>query len=541
MSTNIETNNATSKMPGRRPSLSQSIGQSLSVAFGRKDSYYYEVEFITETPSHHSGEKMQVLTNYATIGRGTNNVIRYKGEGIEGLVSGVHASITRNGGEWTLEHLSQTNRTVINGGQRTIRPDDPFKKYVLQDGDTIQFAKGGPVVRFVVPAENSLQSVRSKTRGTTFVRNIVSQAIAPYKKTIRTLTLSLVAVVLLWGGYAVYENLHHKAVIGELTAELESTRLENAQQVAGMQERIEEQAARIAAQERRRNEETRAPVHESGIDEMMASQGLANDVFFIVAQAVAIVDGQEVTIPNYVRNSAGQIKAIPYLWTATGFLLDDGRLVTARHCVEGWWFGNPFDTTTIAQIARLSVTRGNVELKAKINAYCSKSGRHLTFTSDDFHIDRSKDRVETIATAEDGTELKWRFVFPVVDGWDETMFATDWAWAQTRESGHLAMDGALSNSLPGERQLLVMGFPVGLGAEDANNIEPISYQMHVSRPGLAPNGCIMHSRGTDYGNSGGPIFAVKDGKLVVIGIVSRGDSRSEQYNWAVPISRIGNR
>ena len=137
MSTNIETNNATSKMPGRRPSLSQSIGQSLSVAFGRKDSYYYEVEFITETPSHHSGEKMQVLTNYATIGRGTNNVIRYKGEGIEGLVSGVHASITRNGGEWTLEHLSQTNRTVINGGQRTIRPDDPFKKYVLQDGDTI--------------------------------------------------------------------------------------------------------------------------------------------------------------------------------------------------------------------------------------------------------------------------------------------------------------------------------------------------------------------------------------------------------------------
>ncbi len=542
MATNIESRNDTSNMPGRRPSFSRSIGQSLSAAFGKKDGYYFEIEFLTDTASYHIGEKKQILVGYAEIGRSSNSTIRYKGEGIEKMVSGTHISITRADGKWTLEHLSKTNRTIINGGERTIRPEDSFKKYVLQDGDTVQLAKGGPVFRFTVPTENSLQSIRSKSRGTTFVRNIVSQALAPYKTKIRILIGVIVALVALWGAYVIWDYYRDEKIKKQYYEELDKLRIENAEEVAGLNQRIEEQSVRIANRERRRIDTIQVPVPQPGIDEMMRQQNIANDVFFISAQVVAIVDGNEIPIQRYLDDGNGHKRAVPYGWSATGFLLNDGRFVTARHCVEGWWYNEPYnDTTQMAQIARASVSGSNIKLKTYINAYSSKSNRHLTFTSDQFHIDRSKDRVETIATTENGSAVKWRFTFPAIEDWDQTMFATDWAYVQTQYTGTLQADATLSNNLNSQQQLLVMGFPVGLGVESATRIEPISYQMQVTQPGIAGNGCIMHSRGTDHGNSGGPIFAVKDNKLVVIGIVSRGDHRSSMYNWAVPISRIGNR
>ena len=529
MATNIETQNQASNMPGRRPSFSKNIGQSLSAAFGKKDSYYFEIEFLSNTKSHSIGDKEKILVEYSIFGRNVNSTVRFKGgDGIEDLVSGTHISITRNGGEWMLEHLSKTNRTIINGGERVIRPEDSFKKYILQDSDTIQLAKGGPIFRFVIPRDNSIQSLKKSSRGTTFIKNLISQSIAPYKKTVRTLIGVIIALVIFGVGYAIYEHKTHQEALRMLNKELALVREGNEEQVANLNRKIEEQRQRLAEQERRRIDTVPVPVVVPGIDEMMRNQNLAADVYFIVGQAVAVIDGAEVEIPNAV-------------WTATGFLLNDGRFVTARHCVEAWWYTSFDDTTSMVQCAKLSLIKDNVKIKSKITALSSISGRRFSFSSDQFKIDRSKDRIETITTTEDGTSIKWRFVFPALNGWDPTMFATDWACVQTQQSGSMVADAALSNGLSGQQQLLVMGFPAGLGVESAEHIEPISYQMHVSQPGIASNGCIMHSRGTDHGNSGGPIFAVKDGKLVVIGIVSRGDERSELYNWAVPISRIGNR
>lgn len=542
MATNNESRNETSEMPGRRPSFSRSIGQSLSAAFGKKDGYYFEIEFLSDTPTYHIGEKKQILVGYAEIGRSSNSTVRYKGEGIEKLVSGTHVSITRAGGQWTLEHLSKTNRTIINGGERTIRPEDSFKKYVLQDGDTVQLAKGGPVFRFTVPKENSIQSIRSKSRGTTFIRNLVSQALAPYKTKIRVLVGIIIAMGALFGAYAVWNYHHNEKVKKEYEEQLKRLRIENADEVAGLNQRIEEQAARIANQERRRVDTVRVPVRQPGLDEMLRQQNIAADVFFITAKVVAIVNGNEIPVPYYYDDGSGRKQRGQYGWTATGFLLNDGTFVTARHCIEGWWYSIPYnDTTQIAQSARASVSGANIKLKTYIDAYSSKSNRHLSFTSDQFHMDRSKDRVATVATTEDGSEIKWRFVFPALEGWDQSMFATDWAYVRTQYTGTLQADASLSNNLSSQQQLLVMGFPAGLGVESATRIEPISYQMQVTQSGIAGNGCIMHSRGTDHGNSGGPIFAVKDNKLVVVGIVSRGDHRSSMYNWAIPISRIGNR
>lgn len=525
MATNKDSNNETNNMPGRKPSFVQSISQSFKAAFGKKDGYYFEIEFLTDTPSYHIGEKKQILVSYAEIGRSSNSTVRYKGDGIESLVSGTHVSITRNGGEWTLEHLSKTNRTIINSGERVIRPEDSFKKYVLQDGDTIQLAKGGPVFRFTVPAENSIQNIRQKSRGTTFIRNIVNQALAPYKKTIRTLSCALASLIVLFVGYVVFDHIKDEKNKEEYQAKIDQFKQEYALGIDSLTHIIEEQNQHIS--EQHHVDTIIIPVANPSIEEMMRNQNLAADIFFIVGKAYVEMNGSEIEIPD-----AG--------WTATGFLLNDGRFVTARHCVEEWWYSfNPESEMT--RSALLSLNGGNIKIKSKIAAFSSKSGRRMSFTSDDFTIDRSKDRIETIDVDENGAAIRWNFVFPIDDTWDQTMFSTDFAWVQTRKTGTLVADIPLSTHLQSQQQLLVMGFPQQHGVESADNIEPISYQMQVTQPGIANNGCIMHSSGTDNGNSGGPIFAVKDGKLVVVGIVSRKDSRSDYYNWAVPISKIGNR
>lgn len=541
MATIGESRNQESSMPGRRPSFSKSFGQSVRAALGKKEGFYYELEFLTDTSTHRIGEKKQILVDYIEIGRSSRCMVRYKGEGSEDKVSGTHVSITRNGGEWTLEHLSKTNSTVINGGDRIIRPDDSFKKYVLQNGDTIQFAKGGPVVRFIIPKENSLQNLRSNSRGTTFFNNIVGQALAPHLRTIKILIGIIITMAILWAAYAVWEHYRHEKKVAMLIETIENNKLEGIMVSDSLRAGIEAQRQKM--DEMRHQISNVENVNVPEIDELIQRQGVAKDVFFIVGKAVCIMDGEEKEIPDYTYEN-GQLNISPYCWTGTGFLIDDGRFVTARHVIEPWWYTSCLDTTTISRIARKTLTNDEIKIKSYIIATSVVSQRQMTFTSDQFKIDRSLDQIGTIGTYEDGSDIVWRFVVPEIDGMDETMYAKDWAWAESEERGSLKADPQLSVSLRNQQPLLVMGFPHGLGSQSENG--PISYQLTAIQNGLADNGCIFHSIGTDHGNSGGPIFAVKNGKLVVVGIVSCGEPKDPTklaflYNYAVPIKQIGSR
>ena len=55
-----------------------------------------------------------------------------------------------------------------------------------------------------------------------------------------------------------------------------------------------------------------------------------DDIFHMSAAICAVYNGQ--TIP--LETTGGGILG----WTGTGYLLSDGRFVTAKHCVEGWKF-----------------------------------------------------------------------------------------------------------------------------------------------------------------------------------------------------------
>jgi S1-C subfamily serine protease len=120
------------------------------------------------------------------------------------------------------------------------------------------------------------------------------------------------------------------------------------------------------------------------------------------------------------------------------------------------------------------------------------------------------------------------------------MLADDWAYVKIpHSSSSLVADYKASVSLHAGEEIHVLGFPVGLGVADGSSfIEPIYNKMSVSRDNLNSAGCIMISQGADHGNSGGPVFAIRNNHLVVVGIMSRGDPNSYQYNHIVPIQQI---
>lgn len=519
MATNIESKNGTSQMPGRKPSFSQSIGQSLRVALGQKESYYFEVEFLSDTKTYSVGEKKQILVDYALFGRNVNNTVRFRGgDGIEDLVSGTHISITRNGGEWTLEHLSKTNRTIINNGERTIRPEDGFKKYVLQDGDIIQLAKGGPKFRFVVPKENKMSSLRKSSRGTTFVRDLVSQLLAPQKTKIRWLSIALGVLVV---GFVAYFVFSTKKISKQ--AEL----------IAHLQQQFDENAFitdSICALPRDTvviNNTTTIIQEDRSMLTLAQQQNLKTDVYKLFFDSVVFVG------PDMHIN-------IPVGGSGSGFLLSDGRFVTARHCVELWVYTPQLILGNSEETVR---ERLPLLCYASMYDFChlvsyfravSSSGQVFHFSSDQFKSDHSAD-IKIPIPDETGAQLVTEDGTPVFFyAPSENKLGLDWAYTTNTNGkrGVIEADSELSSSLQTGRKLLVIGYPLGYTG-DSN--EPISNdQPYILDPPYS-HGCFVYSSGADHGNSGGPIFANRNGKLVAVGLVSQGGT---SHNLAVPMKNV---
>ncbi len=512
---------------------------------GGEGRRYYVLEHKVSTKYHKAGEDQKIIVDQIELGRDPKCQVRF--DESFNTVSRRHAAIVKDGDNWKLVQLSKTNSTYLNGHKVE-------KEWYLQNGDEIQLSTNGPRMGFIIPEGDKglVKSIGLSQRLSLFRK----QALRPYKQGLAALACVLVLCV----GVGTFFILQQQDTIEQYRAENVRINEEFKQKLADQQQAAEEARAAqeeenqrqqqqhqqeinrlrgeysraIAAAEQRIAEENRRNQNNvTGFAALLEEQGVAKDVYYFRANKVIYeVNGQEHQI-----NSGSH----PYGWSGTGFLLNDGKFVTARHCVEGWLYEDFEEESEIAQAVTAASSFSGIKIKAYFTAVSSKSGNTFNFTSDDFTINHSLDKKVQIGVDEDGDPAYWVFPYPVLSSMPETMWSTDWAYTTNTggKRGEIEADGSLSRSLMPLQDLIVLGFPRGIGANDGNNgIEPIPYTMTTSRQGLAANGCILHSRGTDHGNSGGPIFALKDNKLVVVGIVSRGDHRTEEYNWAVPICNI---
>lgn len=469
-------------------SLSGSVGAGLSSVFSRGGRTYFILEHKVSSKYHKAGEAQEIIVDQIELGRDSKCQVQFD-ESFQ-TVSRRHAAIVRDGDNWKLIQLSHTNTTFLNG-----RPVQ--NEWYLQNGDEIQLSVNGPKLGFIIPSGN-----KAKTGSIGLSRRLSlfrQQALKPYKTAMTVMAATI--LVLIGGGIGMGIYYHNKLL--DMGEKMDAYRTnitvieEQNEELARMLARqdsinkvMEKQNRRLQAQQAKAS-----PNIAALIDEVKA------DVFYIETTEYA-TDGTHLSEP--LCGSSG-----------TGFLLDNGLFVTARHCVQTWRSLSSLEQALMVGYAESMGWR----ITTRIVAY-GPNGKQFEFSDENFTMHSSQD--ETIKVRDDeGNVYAVHYL---------TEPSTDWAYAKTDihhnalRPGKIHYDAELSSQLHAGTEVHVLGYPMGIGYKDGtanSGAEAIYNSMKVARDGLSKDGMIMMSQGVAHGNSGGPLFVLKDGKLYAIGIVSR--------------------
>lgn len=475
--------------------LRSSVGAGVSALFNGDGRRFFILNHKDNSKYHKAGESQKIIIDQIELGRDSNCQVRFDDESFK-TVSRRHAAIVKDGERWKLVHLSATNSTLVNAVPVTT------EKY-LENGDEIQLSIGGPRMGFIVPAGK--QSLVSSIKMTERLELFRKQALRPYKNAIACLAVLLV----LGGSFGTYKildldekNEHlQNVVIPAIVAEADSTRVANEKAMADMQKKYTVALSKIKPE----------------ISALIPK--VEKDVCFIVVNYIGSINGQKFSLGSC---------------SGTAFLLNDGKLVTARHCISERY--NPSLAWNIEDIKSYG---GQVEKEVVVY---TPTGNTFTVSGDSFVMDEKYD-IDVVYTKEiDGQKKshKIKLAFPINNSKiEQALWGTDWTYVETDRKGSIVPNYNLSKNLKAGTTVHMLGYPKGIGFEDGNQrVEAIYHNMSVSRDGLNSANCIMVSSGADHGNSGGPVFALVGNRLEVVGIVSRGDSNSELYNHLIPLANI---
>jgi nitrogen fixation-related uncharacterized protein len=512
-----------------------SIGAGIGSVFSGSGKTYFILEHKTNSKYYRAGETQEIIVDQVELGRDPKCQVRF--DDSFPTVSRRHAAIARDGSRWKLIQLSSTNSTLLNGQKIS-------NESYLQNGDEIQLSSTGPRINFIVPAGN--KSTVGSIGLTRRLNLFGQQALRPYKRAISALSVLLVLVIA--GG--IYWGVKQ----AETLVEAQNRILAQSEQLKDTEQKLEEslklyednpeKLAAIAAEldiTKRKLAENQSALGELRRKAATAGNG---------EKATPTPSGDSPTSPGRTEaaKAPGDISACnPHVFAVfldrisyetsdgrkeefsaqeeligSGFMLGDGRFVTARHVLETWYYYQQLNDQTAANFYKLmnyaAFNGGKISARFTI---ISPTNKRYSFTNEQIICDRSNDKA-----IREGAEL---YTVAVLG-------RNDWAYFQTNASSGLAFDNELSRSLPQRTQLDVLGFPSGMGTEDIYNLQPIYSNCITARAGLNSDGLIVTSNNnTTGGNSGGPVLAYKDGKYVVVGLVSGG---IYEKDLVVPISEV---
>lgn len=276
---------------------------------------------------------------------------------------------------------------------------------------------------------------------------------------------------------------------------------------------------------------------------------LSRSVYHITVDSVyllrdTVIDGHRISVV---------VEAIE-LETAsegTAFLTADSLLVTARHCVEPWINDESWDGVSDQMSPELRLaTKAETENRNagtdiySLSSHCviSRGSERYDCTSADFFMNKSRDMVLKLGTP--GNPVYWRTIFPIARRRD--MELGDFAYLPSASLGIHAVseivmagnDDIETLAKSGNHEISVIGYPLNdNGVEYASRTDGM--MMEFKEELARHEGCIRISAGINPGNSGGPVFAMIDGQIKAIGIVSKADGRASQsVFWAVPVSEV---
>lgn len=234
----------------------------------------------------------------------------------------------------------------------------------------------------------------------------------------------------------------------------------------------------------------------------------------------------------------------------TAFLTTDGKMVTARHCVE-YWLGADLDLTTkVADLADDDIVRWAIEtetfnqthpsdtvmrLQVWFSLYDFMGNKKYSFSSTDkrVHINTEKDGIFMLADF--SQSYYWRSIRPYFT--NREMELGDILWIDSiPEQGKVRLASIEQlNEVKSGTPLMICGYPMtGIGDKRMTFTEGT-----IRRRASAKKENLFFESNINHGFSGGPVLMKAGSDVIAIGVVSRVDSVSSGlYKWAVPVSEI---
>lgn len=561
-----------------------SVGAGLGAIFNASGRTYYILEHKTNSKYHQAGESQKIIVDQVEMGRDSSCQVRFD-ESFE-TVSRKHAAIVRDGSNWKLIPLSSTNATLVNGQPIT-------GERVLNSGDEIRLSSQGPVLGFILPqgAQSLVKSIGLTERMNLFRK----QALRPYKTAIWCLFAVLIIAVGALVAWNLYQAKNYEQKLADMQFEQEliaDEMMAKDAEISALKGKINnaETRARMTAEEVRKANETLEKYEAEKADLAKKQQAIEASIVELnkKAEAPQPAKAAEKATAKAAEKAAPAAKAEPaakpadikdcynsvyyvkmddvsvydkdnkelvkfttdYLVGGTGFLLDNGRFVTARRVVEPWFYYSASTSLgkdrrgvswTFADI-QAAQSREGFKVVANYTAY-APNGMNFKFKNTDIRGDKAFESTDTYYTIEtyklNNTLYRlFRTQEIKLKRYNKATRA-DWismAKADQLQSGNgLAFDTAYSLSPVSGTEVTILGYPLGAGMKNSESVNPDKRINNINVTGLNDQGVIeLSSRRYTEGNDGAPVLMNKDGKWVVIGILSHTDSADRDV--VVPIS-----
>lgn len=521
-----------------------SVAAGLGSIFKAQGKKYYILEHKITSKYHKAGEWQEIIVDNIELGRSSKCQVQFD-ESFK-TVSARHAAIVKEGDNWKLVQLSKTNSTLLNG--RKVE-----KEWYLQNGDEIQLSVNGPKLGFIIPAgaKSTVGSI-GLTRRLSLFRQ---QALRPYKTAITA--LSIILLLSVGGlGYKIYRDYEeHKRLVAEFNqaqidyqkkidlinqeaeSRAEAARKEREEAEKRAKKREQELQAQLDELEKQhkqdqarlnqvRNDLNKAKrernIYDGAPDEELKS--FVKDVLFLHVTDVRIYDNDN----NYVALRTQDKK--PCSWVGTAFLCDDGKVVTAQHCVNGWLF-SPEEFLEIldeeSQQYFLAALFHPNELRFESTIKLYNASIELPI------MKSSQFKTGGHGNGQDGRGNQYITC---------TQWRQDWAYANTSQKGSIKRGPDFVQKLKAGQKLKIMGYPLGVGGADRpqNEIVCRNSSCVVAHGKGLVNGIIETAdNNSDKGNSGGPVFCKsEDGSVLCVGIISYGVGSNGKIGGLVSVSEL---
>ena len=543
-----------------------SVGAGMGAIFNASGRTYYILEHKTQSKYHNIGESQKIIVDQIEMGRDASCQVRWEDTPEFEMVSRKHAAIVRDGQNWQLVHLSQSNPTLVNG--------HPIQgTYYLQSGDEIQLANGGPRMGFIVPQGS--QALTSSIKLTERMNLFRQQALAPYKRALWTMAVLLLLVIAGFGYWNYKLTQDNKALmaqaqeliqqssdldnnISKLKEELAATDATNAQAKAELKKQIEELS------NQKRQVVTRIvdnPELVKQIQELKNQINIPGDIQEAIDKPVSDGSEQVDPKPEPVEDDGTRADAREYYGSiyriivdritiedrdgvshqsniptsqidcGTGFITPNGTFVTARQNIQPWVYvdGNTPADNWRRRLALVYALGANVIIE--YSAYSTDgAAKRMTFKSTDFSMPTGGDIVSAklTVTEEEITYIEDLGFFGktvsrkklLSDGLEIkhiSSAARAYATMAGTERKGIPTDAGASNSIAGGQQLDIVYY----SSSDVQNLASSATYKTVNTEKTDNNagGTIVLQSGPGSSAFGAPAFIREDdGSLRVVGV-----------------------